>query len=369
MFSYNKKALLITSHIWNSKRKAGFHWIADALWRMGWEVYFVTAVSQIDKIKGDYRFQYLSSLELNTVITEKEHFYSYIWFRWWRPMDLRHPWMNKITAPLFRTYGRQVIDNHLKEIIKTADLVIFESIPNVAFFPTFKKINPNARYVYRVSDNLHLSNIHPAVLEIEERIAPDFDLISVPTQNIFDKFAPLTNVKLQRHGIPKHLYDRKHNNPYAPNTINAIFVGSLSFDYDFLSKASKLFPEIDFHIIGPLPNLPKRNNIHTYGEMPYEETIPFVKYATIGLSPMTRPSLGDSNKILQFTYCKLPIVISSINRSNWPHFFYYDIGSEKSIVNAIQGALSFDKNIIPKEMVNSWEQLVQSLLETPLNEA
>ena len=328
---------------------------------MGWEVYFVTAVSQIDKIKGDYRFQYLSSLELNTVITEKEHFYSYIWFRWWRPMDLRHPWMNKITAPLFRTYGRQVIDDHLKDIIKTAELVIFESIPNIAFFPAFKKINPNARYVYRVSDNLHLANIHPAILDIEMKIAPDFDLVSVPTQNIFDKFSHLPNVKLQKHGVPTHLYDLNYNNPYTSRT-NAVFIGNLAFDHDFIEKASTLFPKIQFHIIGPISNLPQKSNIFSYGSMPYEDTIPYVKYASIGLSPRTMGSLGDSNKILQYTYCKLPVVISSINRSEWPHLFYYDIGNAKSIQKAIEQALLYDRRQIPWERVRSWDDVTLSLI-------
>ncbi len=57
-----KRVVLITGHYWNSKRKAGFHWLADAFLRQGWEVVFFTAppapLSLLSVIRRDYRLDY-----------------------------------------------------------------------------------------------------------------------------------------------------------------------------------------------------------------------------------------------------------------------------------------------------------------------
>ncbi len=358
-----KKVVLLTTHVWNSKRRAGFHWIADALWRAGWEVHFVTGFSFIDKLKGDYRCRHLPPEGFNRVVLEMERFYSYIWYHWWRPADFRSRLLNYMMYPWFLQYGRLPL-GELDSIVRRADLVVYESIMELLFFERFKRLNPTARFVYRVSDNLHLAHTHPVVLDTERRIAPSFDLVSVPTPSIYEKFAaiPGVNVQLQAHGVPVHLYDQVHDNPYERyGEKNAVFVGNLAFDVDFLDRASRLFPEVTFHIIGPIVGLPVRNNIVAYGEIPYQDTIPYVKFATIGLAPRTMASMTDSNKIMQYTYCRLPIVTSSINRSDKPHVFYYDFGDDESIKFAIEQALAFDHKLVPADRVTSWDALAAAL--------
>lgn len=357
-----KATVLLTTHVWNSKRRAGFHWIADSLWRKGWEVYFVTGLSLIDKLKGDYRFQYLPAEGVNRVVREKERFYSYIWFHLWRPADLRSRFLNALTYPWFAQYGKLSLGG-LEPIIQRADLLICESVMELMFFEEFKQLNPEARFVYRVSDDLHLANTHPVVLDAEGRIAPQFDLVSVPTQSIYQKFASLPNVRLHRHGVPVHLYDLDYENPYqGKSKISVVFVGNLRFDVDFLERASRLFPDVIFHIIGPISGLPSRDNVVAYGEMPYGDTIPYVKFATIGLNPRTASSLADSNKVMQYTYCKLPIVTSAINRSDKPHVFYYEFGDDESIKRAVEQALAFEHELVPSDQVPSWDDLTATLI-------
>lgn len=36
------KIVLLSQHVLDSARRAGFHWLADAFWRAGWDVTFVT---------------------------------------------------------------------------------------------------------------------------------------------------------------------------------------------------------------------------------------------------------------------------------------------------------------------------------------
>jgi 2-beta-glucuronyltransferase len=355
-----KVAVLITTHCWNSKRRAGFHWIADALWRWGWEVYFVSALTWIEKLKGDYRFKCLPAGGMNKVVQEKERFYSYVWFNAWRPTDLRCRLLNRLTYRCFARYGDLLLDD-LDPIVSRANLIIHESTMELLFFKRFKQLNPNARFVYRVSDNLHQFRTPPVVLDEEARIAPLFDCVSVPSPSIYEKFASLLNIRLHPHGAPLDLYDRTSQNPYNEHQlINAIYVGSIRYDMDFLDRASRLFPTVIFHIIGPISGLPDRDNLVMYGEMPYEDTIPYVKFATIGLHPVT--VRVQSNKVLQYTYCKLPIVASSINRSNQPHLFYYEFGDDESIKSAIREALSFDHELVPSDQVHSWDDLAAALI-------
>jgi len=358
----NKKIILFTTHVWNSKRKAGFHWIASAFWEKGWDVYFVTAsLSLFDKLRGDYRFDNFEKYNINNIVFQKERFYTYTIYHPWRPFSRMGKILNRVTYPLFLKYCNISLPG-LENIGRQAQLYIFESSKGGMFFERFKLLNPNARFVYRVSDNIHLFKSHPVILDIESKIAPYFDLISVPTMSIYEKFSGLSNVRLQKHGIPINLYEQKHANPYQKNySKNAIFVGNLFLDVDFLPRASRLFPNIYFHIIGNFKDLPSKPNIISYGEMNYFETIPFIKFADIGLNPRTISSLADSNKMMQYQYCKLPIIISHVDKTDKEFVFYYHYGEDESIYTAIQSALNYERENIPTKEIQSWSSLAKQL--------
>jgi 2-beta-glucuronyltransferase len=358
-----KRCVLLTTHVWRSKRKAGFHWIADALWRQGWEVLFFTDyLSWIDRLKGDYRFAAIPPGAPGRLVKEQERLYSFVWFNTWRPVSLRFRALDRLTYRLMRSYGRLEIDRKAESMMRGADLFIFESSMGLLLFDRLKRLNPAARFVYRVSDDLRLSHEHPIIRDVEAMVAPRFDLVSSPTQYIHEKFARLANARLHNHGVPVHLYDKPCSNPFhGKEGPHAVFVGNLRFDHDFLERASRLLPEIRFHIIGPIAGLIRRSNVVAYGEMPYEETVPYVKHADFGLNPRVGPSLADSNKVMQYTYCRLPIVASAVNRSDRPHVFYYEFGDNASIRLAVRDALAFDRRLIRVDAVASWDSLARKL--------
>ncbi|MDJ0697122.1 glucuronosyltransferase [Mastigocoleus sp. MO_188.B34] len=358
-----KRVILVTGHYWKSKRKAGFHWLADAFWQQGWQVVFMTAaLSWMSVIRRDYRLAYPVLQEANKLLQVDDRIWSYVWFTPWHPGNLRLDFLNNLSQPLFSTYGELLL-GEVEPMIKQADLFVFESTPALLLFKKFKRLNSNACYIYRVSDDLRFLRNHNVVLETEERIASEFDLISTPSQKIYNIFEGLPKLKLHLHGIRKDIFDQKHLTPYPPSgNPNLIFVGNSYFDYDFLEQASKIFPDWQFHIIGPIPNLPQRNNIKAYGELPFEKTIPYLKHADIALQTRSYhpgvESLSDSLKVIQYTYCQLPIIAPVFLYSSRSHIFYYHPNDVRSIENALKSAQAFDASQIQTDDICSWEELV-----------
>jgi 2-beta-glucuronyltransferase len=356
--------MLVSGHYLESKRKAGFHWLADAYHRMGREVVFLTApISWVSWLRKDYRFEYPVIKEANRLKIVNEDLSSFVYLTFWHPAQLRNRLLNKVAYPYYLNYGR-FIPNDLAKLIADSSLIIFESTPALLLFKQFKKINSTARYVYRVSDDVKLLNYHPIVIEEEEKLSSQFDLISTPSSYIHQRFRKFPNAELHYHGIRKDQFDEKYENPYDEG-VNAIFVGNSHFDYDFLERAAKIYPEWRFHIIGPIAQLPKYKNVITYGELPFKDTIPYIKFADVGLQnrlyTLGSESLTDSLKVIQYTYCKLPYVAPSFLKTGRLHSFYYEYGNSESIRQALQNAFSYDRTKTSTEEVNSWDELAIKL--------
>jgi 2-beta-glucuronyltransferase len=363
-----KLAILVTGHYFNSKRKAGFHWLADSLWRQGWEVIFLTAaISWLSVIRRDYRLAYPVLKEANQLLQIEPGLYSYVWFTPWHPANLRLDFLNDLSGDIFCRYSQLPL-GEVEPFVRDADLIFFESTPAILLFEKFKTLNQKAKYIYRVSDDLRLLRNHPLVLETEQEIAPKFDLISVPSQSIYEIFQGLPNLEIHWHGIRKDLFDKDYTNPYLlDKKLNLVFVGNSYFDRNFLQIASQTFPNWNFHIIGPIPNLPQRNNIIAYGELPFEQTIPYLKYADIGLQTLSYSpgvdSFSDSLKIIQYTYCKLPIIAPIYLKSSRDHIFYYFADSQETIKKALIEAANYNHNQIVIDNIYSWDEMIEKFIQ------
>ncbi|MFB3789570.1 MAG: glucuronosyltransferase, partial [bacterium] len=166
------------------------------------------------------------------------------------------------------------------------------------------------------------------------------------------------------------LFDRAQANPYATPPFstakNLIFVGMSHLDDNFLRIAADLFPQYYFHIIGPFQSHKKQANLIFYGVRRFEETISYIKYADAGLQIRTfvpfAETLSDSLKYQQYTYCQLPIIAPDYMRSNKPHVFYYKDNDASSIKSSVESALRFDRNAIPRHKVQSWDEIVDSMI-------
>lgn len=361
-----KNVIFVSGHFYNSKRKAGFHQIADAFVNSGNKIVFVTApYSLLFKLKKNHYSSQLN-FEKNKLILERKNAFSYVHYTFFHIANFKNKFLNFVTQSLYKFYQRFPL-KYLKVEVENSDLIIFESAPGLFLFDKFKKINSKAKYIYRVSDDLENLNVHPSLIKYEHRILSQFDLVSVPSQFIYDKLfkiAPNANLKLHYHGLKKEIYDLEYNSPYPDNSINAIFVGVYKLDYNFLNYAASNFKNITFHIIGPLDQKVKMENIKYYGEMPFEETIPFVKYANIGLHTIIyskgAESFTDSLKVHQYTYCGLPIIAPDFLRTDRKNMFYYR--NESDISLAIIDSLKFKNFKNLKNNVITWAELKTKLL-------
>jgi 2-beta-glucuronyltransferase len=360
-----KRVVLVTGHYLKSKRKAGFHWLADALWHEGWEVIFMTApISWLSVLRCDYRLSYPIKTEINRMVRVDERLWSYIWFTKWHPANFRVKLFNQLTMNWVQRFADLPL-GQIEPLVNYADVFIFDCTPALLLFKRFKKENPQARYIYRVSDDTRLAKCHPAVIDTEEKILKLFDMVSVPSRYIFNRFKGLPHLKLNPHGIKKDLFDMEQTNPYGQGP-NLVYVGVNYFDCDFLNRASRLMPEWKFHIIGPIKGITKKKNIFTYGEVNFTETVPFIKYADIGLQSLQyntgAESFTESLKVIQYTYSKIPIVAPNFLQNSTSHIFYYTPNDDKSIRSALIKAINFDRSQITTEHIYSWHELAKLLI-------
>ncbi len=362
-----KQAVLITGHYYSSRRRAGFHAIAKALAKAGWQVLFLTTgISYLSVLRRDFRLEYPVRKEAGKIKKIDDQISSYVWFTPYHPANLRLPILNRLSSGLFRNYGKLNLGS-VESLIKKSDLFIFESTAGLLLFDRFKTLNPEARFVYRVSDYLGLIKPHPIVISEENKILPHFDLVSVPYRFLQNRFKDKANVKLHLHGINKDIFNGDLPNPYTEmKGPNIVFVGASHIDTDFLNRASRLCPHCHFHIIGPVPNIPDRSNVTAYGELPFEQTIPYIKYADIGLQMLKYrkgiESITDSVKIIQYTYNKLPIIAPSFIKCEYDHVFYFNHEDDESIRESVIKSLQYDRSKINSSHINTWDDLALKLV-------
>jgi 2-beta-glucuronyltransferase len=360
-----KRVVLVTNHYLESDHKAGFHWLADAFWRAGWQVLFFTeSVSWLSYLRGNDRCKYPLYAERNRLRHVREGLASYVWLTPFHPISLRNGALNRLTSPLLSLYGRFSIGDAAPEIAQ-ADLFVFDSDHGLFLFDRFQRMNPRARFVYRVSDDIRMMRHHPIVEAQEDRVAERFDLVSVPTARMFERFRRLDRAHVQPHGLDKALFDQAHASPYASHGPNVVYVGKNQFDADFVRRAVRLFPDWAFHVIGAVNGLMEAPNLTCYGERAFAELVPYVKHADIGLQALAYTPgaevFTDSLKMHQYTYCRLPIVAPSFLRQARQHVYYYEPGDDASICAALEAARRHDRASIATESILSWDELASTL--------
>jgi len=365
-----QRVVFVTSHYLNSDRKAGFHWLADALWRSGWHVLFFTeSLSWLSFLRRDERCQYPLGREAHQLRYVRERLASYVWLTPFHPINLRSGLINRLGAPLLKLYPRFSLGAAEAEIAR-ADLFVFDSDHGLFLFDRFKELNPRARYVYRVSDDIRMMRHHPLLPAQEETIVGQFDLISVPSPRIRQRFADLANVEVHHHGLDKALFDRPHANPYQTPRPNVLYVGKHHFDADFMTRAVRLLPAWSFHVFGTVGDLPTAANLTCHGERPFAELAPYLQHADVGLQCLAytpgAEAFTDSLKMFQYTYCRLPIVAPSFLRHDRPHVFYYEPGDDASIRRALLAAHAYDRTQISAASVVTWDELASRLAASPL---
>jgi 2-beta-glucuronyltransferase len=362
MPSSTRRAILISGHYLGSKRRAGFHHLAAAFWSLGWDVTFVTAaISTLSRLRGDYRFAYPVREEANRLVVVHERLASYVLMTRTHPGNLRFGLANRLSSPWFAGYANIEL-GPLEDRLRTADLLVFEGTAALLLVERIRELAPRARLVYRASDDLRALGVHPLILEAEARAIPLFDLVSVPTQNIADALAPYGSVELHPPAIDKTALDRQTASPYGEGPA-AVFAGvSPLFDYESLGVAAELAPHLAFHVIGP-QRRPLPANVSFHPELPYEELVPYLQHATLGLLffPPGYASLGQGNKVAQYSYCRLPIVAPTHLGAERLNLCLFEPGDAESLRRALAEAERMPHSPEFAEGVRSAEELAETL--------
>jgi 2-beta-glucuronyltransferase len=233
----------------------------------------------------------------------------------------------------------------------------------------FREINRDARYVYRVSDDLRTLRAHALVRAIEGRVLSRFELVSVPSQAMFDYLSRYSdNVRLQHHGIDKAAFDAPGPSPYPEGSAtNAVFTGIAHLDREFLAVAAAAQPSWRFHIFGPFSPMPAPNVV-MHGEVPFRDTVAYIAHADVGLATINRiphPEVfSDSLKVIQFTYARLPIIVPDFIKTTRSNAIEYVPGDTETVRNSLMRAAAFDRSTISREGILSWDELAASLAGT-----
>lgn len=233
---------------------------------------------------------------------------------------------------------------------------------------TLQALAPASRFVYRVSDDLRVLGTHPVIQETEKRVASAFDLISLPSPLLRRSFPGLTNIRIHPMGMCKASFEAPCENPYgAGEAVDVVSVGTMLFDGSFFRIASKLFPAWRFHVIGKVDDPRAEKNVAIYGEIPFNKTVPYIRFADIGLAPYRYQERAEylaytSNKMIQYTFCRLPIVAPHFAVADHrPHAFGYDPGDADSIGQALSAARALDRSVIDAKGIRSWDELAADL--------
>jgi 2-beta-glucuronyltransferase len=366
MSALGRSVILISGHYLGSKRRAGFHHLASAFWNLGWDVTFATvAISFLSRLRGDYRFAYPVREEANRLVPVRERLTSFVLLTRTHPGNLRLGLANRLSTPWFARYARVQL-GPLEERLREADLIIFEGTAGLLLVERIRRFAPGARLVYRASDDLRALGVHPVILEAEARTLPLFDLVSATTPQIAAALASHGQPEVHQPGVDKAALDRPTESPYGDGPA-AVFAGvSPLFDYDSLAAAAELAPHVAFHVIGPPPKL-LPSNVSFQPELPFEEVVPYLRHATLGLLlfPPGYASLGQGNKIAQYSYCRLPIVAPSHLEVDRANVCLFEPGDRESLRHALEEAEQMPHSRAFAEGITSAEELAAILAGDP----
>jgi 2-beta-glucuronyltransferase len=256
-------------------------------------------------------------------------------------------------------------------VVRKADLIVVESCAAVLLFETLRSLAPKrAKIVYCASDRLETVGMHPMLADTLARTAASYDLIRVPAKAMISDFPSSARVAFIPHGIDKAAFSDSSPSPFESTGPHVVVAGDMLFDASALNVLLNAFPEVAFHAFGrmKLDTIGTRPNLRAYGEVPFADLASHLLHADIGFAPyLDRPEayylVESSLKLIQYTYCRLPIVAPHFASAGRPHVIGYAADDPASIVQALHKALAYDRSTIDARDVVSWDEVIARMLE------
>ncbi len=358
------KVVLISGHDGNSDRKTGFHFWAEILAARGANIYFLTVGSSFISLfkKNGKRLK----KPFNRWVSIGERIQKYTWLPLFHPMYFSNKILSYLSWPVFALYP-YLMPRRLLEPLKQADWFIIESGAGPILVPRLARLNPNAKFIYNSSDRPGVVAFHPIVTRAEKKTLPYFNVIRLNAAIMAKDFPPGAPIHYIPQAIDKFSFDKETQNPYS-RAKNAINIGDMLFDTKTVEELARAYPDWNFHLFGKGAKISKpMKNVIEYGETPFEKLIPYLQHADIGLAPYSpSPEAGylsqSSLKIVQYTYCRLPIVAPDFAAA-LPHVMSYTHGStDRTAAMAFKKAIEYDRTSIDKNSVYSWNDVIDQMM-------
>ena len=266
---------------------------------------------------------------------------------------------------MFAAYRRSTPDV-FQRWVEGSDVIILESGMSPIFLEMIHKLNPNARKIYIASDLLDTIGVDPFVSEELNAHIDLFDTVVLPSRLMAPAFPPRAKLRFVPHGLEVD-DSAAAASPYEGG-INAVSVGSMLFDREFFDIAAPLFPHVTFHVIGGgrAAESLKHANVKIYGEMPYEQTLAYIKHAQFrhralhagARARLSVRHLDEADAIRVLRHCRgvsergggraIPAASATCRATS------------ASIENAVRAALKAGKVKIPPML--SWAQVTDRIL-------
>lgn len=359
------KVVLVTYHAVDGERRTGFHFWADLLDKQGVKVDWVTAgFSTLTGLKKDAR-GYKPPHNQWTHLTPNLR--KYVWKPLFHPANFDNDIVNLLAWPVFSLYP-MMMPAALKDGIKDADLFIVESGAGATLVPELARLCPDAKFLYNFSDRYSIIKYHPMVPHAEKRALRHYDMIRVNAAVVANDFPQDAPVVYVPQAIEKSWFDAAAQNPYKTPK-NAISVGDMQFDARAIEALAKKFPDWHFHLFGRKSRITKDLlNVTAHGEFALADLVPYIKFADIGIAPYAHSDDGEylsqsSLKLVQYTYCRLPIVAPQFASLGRGHVMAYDARDiEGTIGAAFARAITFDRASIDTSDVLDWQEMLSRMM-------
>jgi 2-beta-glucuronyltransferase len=356
-----KNFLMLSRHDYRTRRKANVHFIARELAQLGTTRFFSSSFSWLSHLTHDQRLPLWH--DANSV-GRLDGVETYLWRTLTHPCAVP-PLLQGVMDLYFKRYIRDAPAT-LRQWISEADVVFVESGGPEIFFDLVRTANPNCKIIYICSDTLETIGASAFVRSVFRRIASDFDGVRVPSRLMASAFPPASKLHYVPHGFDADELQTESGSPYRDGP-NVVSVGNMLFDPFVFEVAAKAFPNVRFHVIGGGRTAARlaAPNITIYGEMPFKDTLRYLKHADAGVAPylagQAAPYLTDTSmKLVQYSHFGLPAICPTLVAGRHTHRFGYDRDTPGSIAGALRNALGHGR--FPGSTFLSWPEVVQRLL-------
>lgn len=343
--------------------------IAETLARQGHNVNVITVqLSWLSKISGASRYRAIAQEKFNVWVDRAERLRSFVW------LPIIHPVsgggkIGRTTWPILAWLYPRLLPRAILRASVDADLIIIESSVAIILFPALKKMARKAKFIYCASDRLDVVGMPIELGRTLDYTASSYDLIRVPAPDMRGDFPPPCRVALLPHGLQRGAFDRIEHSPYPSGTRNAVVAGDMSSDLAAINRLIANFPDVYFHLFGKLDEaaVPPSKNVVHHGEVGFDILAGYIKYADVGLAPYAPRHRSEylaqsSLKLLQYTYCRLPIVAPAFVKGERHNIQAYVPGDDVTLVDAMGRALTFDRSTIASDDIRSWEDVCSDML-------